>query len=200
MGRHTKAKDRLSRREGMDLFNKGAKLTRLTVTPGIHGPKGTRRAQSQYGRQLREKQKVKRFYGVRERQFKNYVNEAFRSRGNTGEKLFSLLERRLDNVIVRLGFANTRPQARQFVTHRHILVNGKKLNVPSYLVKKGDTIALDKKVTEIASVVSLLKNEDITIPSWLKRKAVVGNVVRLPMRDDVVEPFNEADIVEFYSR
>lgn len=200
MGRHTKAKDRLSRREGMDLFGTGSKLTRLTVTPGVHGPKGVRRAPSQYGRQLREKQKVKRFYGMRERQFKNYVNEAQRSKGNTADALFSLLERRLDNVLVRLGFAKTRAQARQFVTHKHVLVNGKKLNIPSYLVKKGDNIALDSLVSEIPSIIDLLKNKDLVIPSWLKKKAMIGNISRIPEREDVNEPFNEADIVEFYSR
>src|SRR5258708_4866363 len=127
MARYTGPKDRLSRREGFDLFGAGVKLTRLNITPGMHGPKGQMRARSQYGRQLREKQKMKRMYGVMEKQFENYMNQAFKSKGNTGEALFWLLERRLDNVVYRLGFAKSRPQARQLVTHRHILVNGKRV-------------------------------------------------------------------------
>src|SRR5579864_4790928 len=119
MARYTGAKDRLSRREGFDLYNAGAKLTRLTVKPGMHGPKGQMRAPSQYGRQLREKQKMKRLYGVMEKQFEKYVETALKSKGNTGNALFGLLEKRLDNVVFRLGFASSRPQARQLVSHRH---------------------------------------------------------------------------------
>jgi small subunit ribosomal protein S4 len=200
MARYTGAKDRLSRRENFDLFNKAGKLTRLNVLPGVHGAKGTKRSHSQYGRQLREKQKVKRFYGVLERQFRNYVRRAFRSKGNSVDTLFWLLESRLDNTLVRLGFANTRPQARQLVSHRHVLVNGKKVNIPSYRVEINDTISLSPKAMEIASVMKLLKSEDYDIPGWLKRRAAVGKVVRKPVRADVAEPFVEADIVEFYSR
>src|SRR3989338_9759604 len=116
MARYTGPKDRLSRRENYDIFGKGAKLTRLNVPPGMHGPKGTRRP-SAYSLQLREKQKVKRMYGLLERQFKNYVEEASKTRGNTGEKLISILESRLDNVIYRLSFAPSRPAARQIVSH-----------------------------------------------------------------------------------
>ncbi len=130
MARYTGPKDRLSRREGFDLFGKGVKFTRLNVPPGMHGPKGTRML-SEYGRQLREKQKAKRLYGILERQFRNYVNEAMKIKGNTGEKLLSLLEKRLDNVVFRLGFAPTRSLARQIVYNRHVLVNGKKVNIPS---------------------------------------------------------------------
>ncbi|KKS65648.1 MAG: 30S ribosomal protein S1 [candidate division WWE3 bacterium GW2011_GWB1_42_6] len=139
MGRYTGPKDRLSRREGVDLFGKGGKLTRLNVPPGIHGPRGFH-TKSQYGRQLREKQKVKRMYGLMEHQFKNYVQKALKSRGNTGEMLLSLLERRLDNVIYRLGFSPTRSSARQLVSHRQILVDGKRVNIPSCQLKVGDTI------------------------------------------------------------
>jgi small subunit ribosomal protein S4 len=199
MARYKGPKDRLSRREKFDLFGKGAKLTRLNVGPGIHGAKG-RGEPSQYGRQLREKQKVKRFYGVLERQFKNYMKEALKSRGNTGDVLFALLESRLDNVLVRLGFANTRPQARQLISHKHILVNGKRINIPSYLVKVGDTISLSDKAMAIPSIAKILKEKDINIPTWLKRKAAVGKVVKKPGRSDVTEPFIETDIIEFYSR
>jgi small subunit ribosomal protein S4 len=135
MARYTGPKDRLSRREGTDLFGKGIKLTRITVPPGQHGPKGLRRV-SQYGRQLREKQKVKRFYGIFENQFRRYVNEALKSRGNTGEALLVNLEKRLDNVVYRLGFASSRPGARQLVSHKHVLVNGNRVNIPSYQVRR----------------------------------------------------------------
>lgn len=200
MARYTGPKDRLSRREGFDLFGKGAKLTRLTVPPGQHGPKGTRRRPSQYSRQLREKQKVKRIYGVLEKQFRKYVSQALKVKGNTGEVLLSLLERRLDNVIYRLGFAPTRPAARQLVSHKHVLVNGKKLNIPSYQVKQGDTITLTKTAMEIPAVQRLLEVKNPKVPEWLERKAAAGNVKRLPKREDIVEPITEQDIVEFYSR
>ena len=199
MGRYTKAKDRLSRREGVDLFGKGAKLTRLNVPPGIHGAKGTRMP-SQYGRQLREKQKVKRIYGVFERQFRNYVTQAFKTKGNTGERLLSLLERRLDNVVYRLGFAPSRPAARQLVSHRHVLVNGKRLNIPSYEVKLGDSITISAKAQEIASIKKKIEEKDVTIPEWLNRKAIVGLVKRVPSAEDVTEPISTQDVVEFYSR
>ncbi len=200
MARYTGPKDRLSRRENFDLFGKGGRLTRLNVLPGVHGPKGMRRSYSQYGRQLREKQKVKRLYGVLERQFKNYMTEALKSRGNTVDVLFSMLERRLDNIVFRLGFVSTRPQARQLVSHRHVFVNGKRVNIPSYQAKVGDTITLSGKAMEIPSVAKLLKEKDIKIPAWLERKGGAGKVVRVPIRSDVPEPFVEADVVEFYSR
>ncbi len=199
MARYTGPKDRLSRREEYDLFGKGVKLTRLTVPPGVHGPKGTRK-QSQYGRQLREKQKVKRLYGVMEKQFRRYYKEAVRSRGNTGERLLSLLERRLDNTVYRLGFAPTRPAARQLVSHKHVLVNGNKVNIPSYQVKPGDTISLDKTAIEMPVTKELLGLKEVAIPAWLKRKAAAGKVEREPVRDDITEPISEQDIIEFYSR
>ncbi len=200
MARYTGPKDRLSRRENFDLFNKGAKLTRLGLTPGMHGPKGQTRAQSQYGRQLREKQKMKRLYGIMERQFVNYVEEALKFKGNTGDALFGLLETRLDNVVYRLGFAASRPQARQLVGHRHILVNGKKVNIPSYKLKVGDVISITTKGSEIPSVNKILTNKGLTIPTWLKKKAGAGKVERMVKRDDIKELINESDIIEFYSR
>ncbi|KKU03771.1 MAG: 30S ribosomal protein S4 [Candidatus Woesebacteria bacterium GW2011_GWC2_47_16] len=199
MARYTGAKDRLSRREGFDLFGKGAKLTRLAVPPGVHGPKGIR-MRSQYGRQLREKQKVKRLYGILERQFKRYIEEALKTKGNTGETLLSLLERRLDNVVFRLGFAVSRPSARQFVSHRHVLVNGKRLNIPSYQVRAGEAISLSSEALNIPSVKEALKEKDRKIPDWLKRKAAVGMITREPKMEDILEPINVQDIVEFYSR
>ncbi len=197
--RYTGPKDRLSRREGFDLFNKGAKLTRLNVTPGQHGPKGQTRQPSQYGRQLREKQKVKRMYGLTESKFSLYMEEALRTRGNTGEKLITLLENRLDNVVFRLGFTSTRPQARQLVTHRHVLVNGKRLNIPSYQVKVSDTITLSGKSMEIPNVKKLIANKEALVPSWLKRKGPAGVVGKFNI-EDVKEPISTSDIIEFYSR
>src|SRR3989344_151989 len=178
MARYTGPKDRLSRREGFDLYGRGAKLTRLTVPPGVHGPRGSRIG-SQYGRQLREKQKVKRLYGIMEKQFRRYVLQALKSKGNTGEVLLSSLERRLDNVLFRLGFASTRPAARQLVSHKHVFVDGKKVNIPSYQVRLGETISLSSKAQGIPSIKKLLESES-KMPSWLKRKAVVGKVQSLP--------------------
>lgn len=199
MARYTGPKDRLSRREGFDLFGKGAKLTRLNVPPGVHGPKGYS-SSSQYGRQLREKQKTKRIYGVLEKQFRRYVDVALDSFGNTGEVLLNLLETRLDNVVFRLGFVPTRPGARQMVSHRHILVNGKKVNIPSYKVKEGDTIGISTVGLKVPSTVKALAKEDVKLPSWLERKGPVGKVKSKPKREDITEPINEQDIVEFYSR
>lgn len=197
--KYTGPKDRLSRREGFDLFGKGAKLTRLGVPPGVHGPKGAR-GSSQYGRQLREKQKVKRFYGIMEKQFRKYVEVALKSKGNTGEALLASLEKRLDNVVYRLGFAPSRFSARQIVSHRHVLVNGKKLNIPSYATKVGDVVSLTGKAVEIPEVKKLLAKEDFVLPSWLEKKASIGKVASEPKRADITEPISEQDIVEYYSR
>lgn len=192
--RYTGPKDRLSRREGVDLFGKGAKLTRLSVPPGMHGPKGARKV-SGYGRQLREKQKAKRIYGVSEGQFKGYVKAAQKTKN-----LIELLERRLDNAVYRLGFASSRPGSRQLVSHKHVLVNGEKLNVPSYQVQVGQIISLDTTAQNIPEVKKLLEQKDVKLSGWLDRKAAVGKVVRLPTREDVVEPVSEQEIIEFYSR
>lgn len=199
MAKYVGPKDRLSRREAFDMFGAGAKLTRLNVPPGVHGPKGVK-GSSQYGKQLREKQKVKRLYGILEKQFRRYVEEAFRVKGNTGEAILISLEKRLDNVIYRLGFTPSRPSARQIVSHRHVLVNGKKVNIPSYNLKVGDVISLDAKASNIPEVKKVLDIEDVKIPSWLERKALVGKVSANPKREDITEPISEQDIVEFYSR
>jgi small subunit ribosomal protein S4 len=199
MARYTGPKNRLSRREGIDLFGKGGKLTRLNVPPGMHGPKGTRNP-SQFGRQLREKQKVKRLYGLMEKQFRKYVEKALKTKGNTGSTLLALLERRLDNVIYRLGFAPTRTSARQFVGHRHVTVDGKTVNIPSYQVQVGQSIGLSTKALKIPAIKKLLESEQVKLPSWLKRKAAVGKIDATPKREDIIEPISEQDIVEFYSR
>src|SRR3989304_3431007 len=192
MARYTGPKDRLSRREAFDIFGKGAKLTRITVPPGVHGPKGVGK-RSQYGRQLREKQKVKRIYGVLEKQFRRYVDAALNTKGNTGEKLISLLEKRLDNVVFRLGLAPTRLLARQLVSHRHVLVNGKKVNIPSYKVRVGETVTLSPKGSKIPAVAKVIEDEDRKIPAWLKRKAIVGMMEKEPIADDVTEPISVQD-------
>ena len=199
MARYKGPKDRLSRREGFDLFGAGTKLTRLNVPPGVHGPKGTRNS-SRYGKQLREKQKVKRLYGLLEKQFKKYVQKALKSKGNTGEVLMALLESRLDNVVYRLGFAPTRAAARQLVSHRHVMIDGKYVNIPSYQVKVGQTVVLSNKAMKIPAISKLLSEEEYNIPSWLKRKKVVAQVTAKPKREDITEPISEQDIVEFYSR
>lgn len=200
MARYTGPKDRLSRREGFDLFNKGAKLTRINVFPGVHGPKGSRRAPSQYGKQLREKQKVKRMYGVLEKQFSAYMEKAMKTKGNTINALFGLLETRLDNVVYRLNFASTRMQARQLVSHRHVLVNGKKVNIPSYSVRVGDTISLSSTGMEIPNVSELLKGKEVDLPEWLNKKGAAGQIKSIPNRSHVPEVFSDQDVVEFYSR
>jgi small subunit ribosomal protein S4 len=193
--RYTGPKDRLSRREGVDLFGKGPKLRRLNVPPGMHGPKGAKIPQG-YARQLREKQKAKRIYGLSEKQFKKYVEAATKAKGVS---FLDIIERRLDNVVYRLGFAKTRMQARQLVSHRHVLVNGKYVNIPSYQVREGETISLDEKAMKIPDVVKLLQ-EEVSLPAWLAREAAVGKVLRLPSRQDINEPISEQEIVEFYSR
>ena len=175
MAKYVGPKDRLSRRENFDIFSAGTKLTRLNVPPGVHGPKGTR-GSSQYGRQLREKQKVKRIYGILERQFRKYVEDAFRAKGNTGEAILISLERRLDNVIFRLGFAPSRPAARQLVSHGHALVNGKKVNIPSYKLVVGDVVSIDSKAAAIPEIKKATEEKDIKIPAWLESKALVGKV------------------------
>lgn len=199
MARYKGPKDKLSRREGFDLFGKGASLTRLTVPPGVHGPKGVRKT-SQFGEQLREKQKVKRMYGLMEKQFKSLFEEASRTKGNTGERLLSLLESRLDNAVYRLGFASSRPSARQLVSHGFVMVNGKKVNVPSYRVKTGDTVGISTKALTIPSVKKAMADKDHKMPDWLQKKALIGKIARVATRDDIVEPITEQYIIEFYSR
>lgn len=190
--RYTGPKDRLSRREGVDLFGKGQSFRRLNIPPGVHGPKGVGKT-SEFAKQLREKQKAKRIYGISEKQFKSYV-EASQKLKNLSE----LLERRLDNVVFRLGFAPSRPSARQLVSHMHILVNEKVVNIPSYRIKVGDIVALDNKGQSIPEVKKFLEKSEPV--AWLEREAVLGRVKRLPSKDDIQEPYSEQEIIEFYSR
>lgn len=208
MARYTDASCRLCRREGQKLFLKGARcytdkcaIARRAYAPGQHGQ--ARKKQSEYGLQLREKQKAKRFYGVLEGQFRTYYEEASRKKGITGENLLFLLESRLDNIVYRLGLATSRAEARQFVTHEHFRVNGKKVNVPSYLVKVGDVISVAQNSKESVRFEQIL---DVTngrvVPSWLEFDAenLTGKVVALPTREEVDAPVQEHLIVELYSK
>ena len=208
MARYTEAVCRQCRREGQKLFLKGDKCytekcamnTRGKV-PGVHGD--GRSKTSEYGLQLREKQKAKRYYGVLEKQFRGYYEMAERKAGQTGQNLLSILETRLDNVIYRLGFAMSRAEARQLVTHGHFTVNGKKVNVPSYLVKPGMTITLKESSRDLEKVKSSLEaNAFRQPPKWLEYDAnsLVAKVVAVPERDDIDLPIEEHLIVELYSK
>ncbi len=208
MAKYTDAKCRLCRREGVKLFLKGARCyspkcpieKRGGQIPGQHGKKQGRPRLSGYGIQLREKQKAKRFYGVLETQFHRYYEEAIKSRQNTGEVLMRLLETRLDNLVYRLGLTLSRSLARQLVSHGNVLVDGKKIDVPSYSVKPGQVIAVSPRGAKINFVAEAQKVEDITLPSWLSRKAVIGKLERFPSRDEISSEIKENLIIEFYSR
>lgn len=206
MARMAGPKNRMSRREGVDLGFKtvGSKahaslLRRLNVPPGQHGQK-RRRRMSDFGLQLREKQKVKRMYGVLERQFRRFFRNAMKWKGNTGEKLLEFMERRLDNVLYRMGIAPTRAMARQLVSHGHVLVDGKKVSTPSYQVDAGQVVTLKSASFEIPAIKKMLENESLRTPDWVERKGPVGKVVRLPVRTDIEEDIDEKLIVEHYSR
>lgn len=197
MGKYNGPKHRLARREGFNLLEKASPSLerRLTITPGLHGKKGSRRKPSEYGIQLREKQKLKRIYGLMEKQFRNYVFASQKKKTNTEDALLEFLESRLDNIVFRMGFAKTRYQARQLVSHRHILVNGKTLNIPSYLVKEGDVIALDSKMS------ALLAEEELPgVLPFVKREKTSGKVLRAPARADIATPIDYQLVIEFYSR
>jgi small subunit ribosomal protein S4 len=203
MGRYTGPKEKLSRREGVNLFLKGARsssdkagINRRPFPPGQHGNKSRVRL-SNYGRQLREKQKVKRVYGLRERQFKNLYTKADRisKKDNTdkGLELLKLLELRLDNVVYLSGLAVSRGAARQFVNHGHVEVNGSVVSIPSYILQKDDEVKLKKE--------NLLPIETfVKVPRWLEKNKTVVKVIDLPIRDDVDEGIKENLIIEFYSR
>ena len=207
MARYIGPKAKLSRREGTDLFLKSARRSldskcKVDTKPGQHGRISGQRT-SDYGLQLREKQKVKRMYGVLERQFRRYFAEASRKRGNTGEQLLSLLESRLDNVVYRMGLASTRAEARQLVSHRAILVNGITLNVPSALVKPNDVISVREGAKKQARIQdSLNLAEQNGFPSWVSidKTKMEGVLKTLPERSDIAADINESLIVELYSR
>jgi len=208
LARYTKSACRLCRRENLKLFLKGERcytekcaIDRRNYAPGQHGQ--NRRKFSDYGAQLREKQKVKRLYGLLENQFRNTFKEADRQKGITGEILLALLERRLDNAVYRLGFANSRDEARQLVRHSHFLVNQAKVNIPSYLVKPGDVIELREKSKKIVRILEALEGVARRgVPPWLDldKEQMKGSVKALPTREDITIPIQEKLIVELYSK
>ena len=200
MARYTGPKRRLSRREGLALFAKDAKALERkgAVPPGQHGL-GRRRRISEYGVQLREKQKAKRIFGLLEKQFKRYFEEASKVRGATGLALLQTLETRLDNVVYRLNFAKSRAGARQLVSHGHIKVDGKKVNIPSFKVGKDKTIEISAQMRDNTQVKKSLEEAE-TLPEWLDRKATVGKVLRIPEREEMEQSIDEQLIVEYYSR
>ena len=207
MARYIGPKAKLSRREGTDLLLKSARRSisdksKFETKPGQHGRTSGQRT-SDFGLQLREKQKVKRIYGVLERQFRRYFAEADRRRGNTGATLLSLLESRLDNVVFRMGFASTRSEARQLVSHKAIQVNGQSVNIPSYSVKAGDIIAVREKSKKQARIIEALElAKQIGFPAWVEVAAdkAEGVFKKSPDRDEFGSDINESLIVELYSR
>ena len=207
MARYIGPKAKLSRREGTDLFLKSARRSladkcKLDSKPGQHGRTSGART-SDYGTQLREKQKVKRIYGVLERQFRRYFSEADRIKGNTGENLLQLLESRLDNVVYRMGFASTRAEARQLVSHKALTLNGVVANIPSMQVKAGDIVAIREKAKKQARIVEALSlAEQGGMAGWVSvdAKKFEGTFKGMPERSDIAGDINESLIVELYSR
>jgi len=199
---------KLCRREGMKLFLKGERclsdkcaFERRSYGPGQHGQR--QRKQTEYGLRLREKQKVKRIYGLLEKQFRNYYHRAARQKGITGENLLRLLERRLDNVVYRLGLAHSRKQARQLVRHNHLLVNGRRVNIPSYIVNQGDKVAVKEKSRRLEAFLTALERVDARgVPAWLEidREQARGVVLNLPAREDIDQDIQEQLIIELYSK
>src|SRR5208283_4068179 len=203
MARYTGPKSKISRRYGIALFGPSKALERKNYPPGMHGPKGSRRKQSDYATALAEKQKLRHMYGLMERQFRRYFETALRKRGVTGETLLQLLETRLDNVIYRLGFANSRSAARQMVSHGHVQVNGRKVDVSSFNVKAGDTVTVKDKPQSRRLAAKNLELTQITpVPDWLlvDKDQFSGKVSRVPSREEIAPIVNEQLIVELYSR
>ena len=203
MGRYTGPKTKVSRRYGVPLFGPSKALERKNYPPGMHGPKGSRRKQSDYAIALGEKQKLRYQYGLLERQFRRIFQTALRKRGVTGETLLQLLETRLDNVVFRLGLANTRSAARQLVSHGHVRVNGRNVNVASYNVKAGDEVTVkDKPKSRQLALRNLELTQIAPVPDWLiaNRDALSGKVSRIPTREEMQPMVNEQLIVELYSR
>ena len=207
MARYTDSVCRQCRREGAKLFLKGDRcfgakcaIVKRPTPPGQHGV--SRKKQSQYGIQLREKQKARRAYGVLEGQFRGYFKQASRMKGVTGENLLMLLERRLDNVVYRLGMGDSRAHARQLVTHGHIRVNGKKVNIPSFRVKLNDEITIRSGSQSMENLKQLREEGNRMVPKWLSldHENLVGKVIAMPQRDDIDLTIEEHQIVELYSR
>lgn len=208
MARYRDSVCRLCRREGLKLFLKGERcytdkcaIERRNYPPGQHGQGRTKF--SEYAVQLREKQKIKRTYGLLEGQFRRYFEKAERSKGITGENLLVLLERRLDNMVYRMGFATSRAEARQFVRHGHFRVDGRKVNIPSFLVKTGQTVSIRERSQKVERILSALEQaERRGVPEWLEvnKETFSAHVKAMPTRAELTMPFNEQLVVELYSK
>ncbi len=205
--RYTGPKNRIARRESMDLGLKtpGTKshaslLRRLKILPGQHGIRGRKKI-SERGKQLRETQKIKYIFGISKKQLKNYFNKAIKKTGNTALFLSQFLEKRLDNIVYRLGFAPTRAFARQLITHKHIKLNDTVVSIPSYQVNVGDTITFaEEKTLKIPEIEKLLLNKDIILPPWLEKKATIGKLVAEPTSELIEKQINLRLVIENYSR
>lgn len=211
MARYTGPSCRQCRREGAKLFLKGTKcftekcpVERRPYAPGQHGQATARRKKmSEFAKQLREKQKIKRMYGLLEGQFRRYFEKAERLKGITGENLIILLERRLDNMVYRMGFATSRAEARQMVRHGHFLIDGRKVDIPSYLLKPGQVVTVRERSRKVERIVSALEQaERRGVPEWLEvsKDNFSGHVKAVPVRADITMPFNEQLVVELYSK
>jgi len=202
MARYTGPRTRLSRRFGIPMFGPDKYLERRNYAPGVHGPK-SRRKHTDYGLGLIEKQKLRYFYGLMERQFRGVYERALKRRGVTGEQMLQILETRLDNVVYHLGFAITRAAARQMVSHGHVKVNARKVNVPSFALKVNDVIEVrESSVSRQLATKNLELSTSKVVPDWLSlnKDAFKGSVVRIPTREDIKPIANEQAVVEFYSR
>ena len=209
MARYRGSVCRLCRREGVKLYLKGARcytekcaIERRNYQPGQHG-QARRPRVTEYGTQLREKQKLRRVYGLTERQFRGYFSQATRQRGMTGENLLRLLEQRLDNVVYRLGFASARQEARQLILHGHMRVNARTVNIPSFLVSEGNVVEVNERSREITRIQQALATVEIRgMPQWLEldRERFRGTIRGLPSREEIGLPINEQLVVEFYAR
>lgn len=208
MARYIGSECRICRRENIKLFLKGERcftdkcaVERRNYPPGQHGQARTKI--SDYGLQLREKQKLRKMYGILERQFRGYFSMAERQKGVTGENLLKLLERRLDNIVYRLGFASSRGQARQLVTHGHFRVNGRSVNIPSYLIKVGDVVEIREKSREIPQIIeSVTRIEGKGLSPWLEfdREKLRGRLIHIPTKEEIALPIQEQLVVELYSK
>ncbi len=202
MARYTGPRVRIGRRFGLPIFGPSKYLERRNYGPGVHGPKA-RRKSSDYALGLNEKQKLRYYYGLMERQFRNVYERALKRRGVTGETMLQILETRLDNVVYNLGFGNTRSAARQMVNHGHIKVNGRKVDVPSYALRVNDTIEVkETSVSRQLALKSLEMSTSRLVPGWLllNKEGFKGTVLRVPSREDIHPIANEQAVVEFYSR
>ena len=201
MARYTGPKHKLARKVGVNILDKESSSLqrRLNIPPGQHGRKRKKRL-SEFGAQLREKQKAKITYGILEKQFSNLVKRVAEQKGETGGMLFSLLETRLDNIMYRLGFAKTRLQARQFITHGHVFVNDKKVDIPSFQIKVNDVISVAPSLHSNSQLLKALEEKDNKTLPFLKRKGMSGKLLRPPRKEDIETVFDLQSIIEYYSR